>query len=216
MIAQPTPSANRRVLLAGLTLALMPQRLLAAPADRSLRFAVFRNGSHVGEHQMDFERSGDLTTATTSVAMLIRLGPVPVFRYSHHAREIWRSGRFDRLETSTTSNGKREQVSASAAPDAVVITTLAGATSAAATAAPLTHWNPQAFAGPLFNPQTGKPLNVTVRRNVGERLPDRSDAAIHWAVRGETEIDDWYDGRGSWAALRGRLPDRSLMEYRRL
>ena len=216
MVAQPTPTPSRRELIAGLALALAPGRLVAGPAERPLRFAVFRNGAHIGEHQMAIERAGDLTTAITTVAMIIRLGPVPLFRYSHQAREIWRADRFDRLETSTTSNGKREQVSAHRTPDAVFITTLAGATSAPATSAPLTHWNPQAFAGPLFNPQTGKPLKVSVHKMAGERLPDGSDAALRWMVRGEAEIDDWYDARTSWAALRARLPDRSLMEYRRL
>ena len=38
----------------------------------------------------------------------------------------------------------------------------------------------------------------------------------HWAVRGDAEIDDWYDTDGSWAALKGKLEDGSTMEYKRL
>jgi hypothetical protein len=41
-------------------------------------------------------------------------------------------------------------------------------------------------------------------------------AANHWAVRGEAEIDDWYDANGQWQALRGKLDDGSMMEYRRI
>ncbi|MDO8324352.1 MAG: hypothetical protein Q7T23_15595, partial [Phenylobacterium sp.] len=60
-------------------------------------------------------------------------------------------------------------------------------------------------SGPLFNPQGGKILKVTVRRG----------GANHWAVRGEAEIDNWYDEAGVWTALKGKLEDGSRIEYRR-
>ena len=41
-------------------------------------------------------------------------------------------------------------------------------------------------------------------------------AATRWSLRGESQIDNWYDQGGAWAALRGRLTDGSTMEYRRL
>lgn len=209
------PHTSRRQVLSGLTLALAPVRALGAGTDASLRFAVFRNGAHVGEHEMTFVRAADAVTATSAVAMVIRLGPVPVFRYRHQARETWRGDRFEHLETSTTSNGKLERVSARALSGGVSIETGAGASRAPATAAPLTHWNPRAFTAPLFNPQTGKLLKVSVSRTANEHLKADGGGA-HWSVRGEAEIDDWYDGDGAWSALRGRLPDRSILEYRRL
>jgi hypothetical protein len=36
-----------------------------------------------------------------------------------------------------------------------------------------------------------------------------------WSVRGEAEIDDTYDESGVWTALRGKLKDGSMIEYRR-
>ncbi|HEX6866102.1 MAG TPA: DUF6134 family protein, partial [Caulobacteraceae bacterium] len=83
--------------------------------------------------------------------------------------------------------------------------------------APLTHWNPAALDGPLFNPQTGQLLDVRTRRHAGERLPPpQRGPATRWTVRGDAEIDDWYDANGVWAALRGKLPDSSELEYRPL
>ena len=209
-------AASRRQIVAGLLLALTPAPLLAGPADRLLRFAAFRNGSHVGEHEIGFSQVGDLITATTSVSLVIRVGPAPVFRYAHHASEAWRENRFERLDTATTSNGKRERVTARAQPEAVLIETLAGTAGGRAPPAPLTHWNPLAFRAQLFHPQTGKPLKVNVRQITGERPPGGSVPTTRWSIRGEAEIDDWYDARGGWSALRGRLPDRSMLEYRRI
>jgi hypothetical protein len=83
----------------------------------------------------------------------------------------------------------------------------------------LTHWKAEALSGPLFNPQEGKLLRLTARRVGAERIKLANGeliAATRWSLRGESQIDNWYDQGGAWAALRGRLPDGSTMEYRRL
>lgn len=201
MTAQALLLDRRRLLLAALAL---PGVAAAAPEPRSLRFAVFRNGAHVGEHRMSFTVAGDAVTAISEAAMVIRLGPVPIYRYLHHAEERWAGGRFQTLSTATNSNGKRERVAAAREASAVAIEHGDGRINAPADAAPLTHWNTAAFQGPLFNPQTGKLLKVSVK----------AVTPRHWAVRGEAEIDDVYDAGGVWAGLKGKLPDGSMVEYR--
>ena len=52
----------------------------------------------------------------------------------------------------------------------------------------------------------GKLLKVTARRV----------SVSHWTVRGEAEIDDFYDEAGVWTALKGKLEDGSRIEYRRV
>ena len=92
----------------------------------------------------------------------------------------------------------------------VIVETLRGRATLAPEAAPLTHWNPKVFEGPLFNPQDGKALKVTAVRKPGGR------AGQLWSLRGDAEIDDWYDEQSVWTALRGRLKDGSTLEYRRI
>ena len=71
---------------------------------------------------------------------------------------------------------------------------------------PITHWNPAIFPGPMFDPQNGKMMKVkTTKAGAG-----------HWQIRGQTEIDDYYDDAGNWQALKGKLDDGSMVEYRRL
>lgn len=197
---------DRRLLLAGGLAALPGLARAAAPASRRLAFTVLRNGTRIGEHLMSFAGDPASPTVTTEVRMTVKLGPVPVFRYRHHAVERWSGGRFVGLETTTDSNGKAERVSARRTEGGVVIETARGRISGPAGARPFTHWNPEVFLGPLFNPQEGKLLKVTARK-VGPR---------QWAVRGEAEIDDFYDEAGVWSALKGRLQDGSMLEYRRV
>ena len=198
---------------------LAPAQAFAAPTSRQLAFAVFRNGVRIGEHRMSIVGRADGATVSSDVSMLVKVGPVPVYRYTHRAVEQWRAGRFHSLETSTNGGGKIQRVSARRTDAGVMIETGKGQITAPSGAAPLTHWNAAVLDGPLFNPQDGKILSITARRAGREavKLADgRSIASTRWTLRGETQIDNWYDQADTWAALRGKLPDGSTMEYRRL
>ena len=201
-----TPDLSRRlILLGGLALAAPTPLWAAAPASRKLAFAVSRNGTHVGEHHMSFSGDPASPVVTTDVDMVIKLGPVPVYKYKHHAVERWTGGRFAGLETSTNGNGKLQKVIARRTDAGVVIESGKGRITGPANAAPFTHWNPDVFGKPLFNPQEGKMLKVTAARK-----------GATWSIRGEAEIDDTYDAEGVWSALSGKLEDGSRMQYKRV
>lgn len=206
---------GRRELLAGgvgllaaspaLIPALIPGVALAAPSR--LAFQVFRNGTKVGEHHMAFAGGPDGDqTVTTDVDMVVKVGPVPVYKYKHDAVERWSGGRFVSIDATTNGNGKIQKTSARALPGYVQITGPKGAVRAPADAVPLSHWNQASFGKPLFNQQEAKMLKVTCTRvKPGQ-----------WQIRGEAEIDDFYDASGNWTALKGKLEDGSKMEYRRI
>lgn len=214
------PHVRRRSLLTAGAFLLTPGLALAAlPANRRLAFAVFRNGARVGDHLMTFSGEPGAVTVSTDVVMKIKLGPVPVFNYRHQATEKWAGGRFASLTSTTNANGKPQKVSAQRTGKGVIIETAKGEITAGASTLPLTHWNPDAFAGPLFNPQEGKLVKVTARRSGPEAVKLANGGGVNasrWSLRGDAEIDDWYDPAGVWVALRGKLPDGSTMEYRRV
>jgi hypothetical protein len=200
-----SPALPRRsILVAGLILPLVPGLALAAPT--TLTFAVYRNGAKIGEHHVAFSGDGAELTATTEAVMTVRIGPVPVFRYRHRAVEHRNDGAFASLESDTTTNGKAEHVIAERAGGGVRIDGPSGRTTLGPDTNPMNHWNWQAFTGPLFNPQTGKLMKVrTAKAGPG-----------HWTVRGEADIDDYYDDSGAWRSLSGKLDDGSRVEYRRV
>ena len=210
---------SRRLIMSGaLSLAAVPA-LAATPAARRLSFSVFRNGAHIGEHQMVFAGDAGAPVVTTEVSMVVKLGPLPVYRYHHHAVERWTAGRFLSLDTATEANGKAQKVTARRSDGGLVIETLKGRVAAPANATPFTHWNLEAFGKPLFNPQEGKLLKVTAARKGAAQIKlanGKSVEAQLWVVRGETEIDDWYDAAGVWTGLKGSLKDNSVIEYRRI
>ena len=225
------PSLTRRTALAAAALgvlapsAFMP-RAVAQPAPgapggrRSRAVTIWRNGSHIGRHHVGFESGAAGLAVAIEAEMLVKIGPIPVFNYHHQATETWRDGRFAALQSRTTTNGKREEVAASRTAEGVAISRGAALppVQAVADAHPLTHWNAEVLQGPLFNPQTGAILHLHVVRSAGEplRLADaRTVSSTRYALTGDTEITDWYDDGGAWAALRAKGPDGSYVEYRR-
>ena len=200
------PAPHRRAILAcGLVLPLMPALARAAP--KGLTFAVFRNGTKIGEHHVSFAGDGAALTATTEATMTVKIGPVPVFRYLHRALERRTDGVFTSLETNTTINGKAEHVVAERTGGGIRVDCPSGKATFSADTNPMNHWNQQIFAGgPLFNPQTGRLLKVRTAKV----------APGHWTIRGEAEIDDYYDDSGAWQSLTGKLDDGSKVEYRRV
>jgi len=186
---------RRSLLTAGALLTVVPTPLLAAPPpNRRLNFQVFRNGERIGEHRMSFSGDAASPTVSTEVDMTVRLGSVPVYRYRHTAREVWVDGRFESLETVTDATAGDRKVSARRTPSGVLIRTGRKEVLAPVGTSPLTHWNPNVLTGRLF----GRQVEGQV-----------------WALRGEAEIDNWYDRSGVWTGLQGRLVDGSRIEYRR-
>jgi hypothetical protein len=218
-LSQPADLTRRSLIAVGASALAAPSAFATAPANGRLAFAVFRGKDKVGEHVMRFSRSGSGLTVSTEVEMRVKLGPIPVFRYAHTATERWRGDNFASLTTRTDTNGKIEQVKAEATPTGVAIEGPGGRLTAPAAAAPLTHWNTAALDRPLFNPQLGKIMKVRTAR-VGRESVQLADGqsipASRWTIRGEAEIDNWYDSAGAWAGLRGKLEDGSTMIYRRL
>ena len=211
---------RRSVLAAGFCLA-GAGRLLAkgAPVRRPLAFEIWRNGQKIGSHSVSFRGDDDDFVVGVQAEMLVKFGPVPVFRYHHQASETWRGGKFVSFETHTVSNGRKEHVSASRSADSVAVITSEGRLiQAPANAHPLTHWNAAVLEGPVFNPQTGLLTHEQVVRSPGEsvRLADgQSIPATRYSLTGDADISDWYDADNVWTALRAKAPDGSYIDYRR-
>jgi hypothetical protein len=195
--------------------------ILLPPTD-NLHFKIIRKGAPFGTYQVLFTKAGDAVTATTDVAMSMRISGVNVFDYRHHCEEVWKAGKFVSLKSTTVRDRKADQtdtVSALRGEFEIKIATSKGPLGAPLNAAPLTHWNAAALKGPLFNPQDGRSLDLNPTMIGHDSFTLASGAPVvgnHWTLRGSQTIDEWYDDAGVWAGLRAVFPDRSVVEYHRL
>jgi hypothetical protein len=208
---------GRRTLLAGGAALAAPVSGLAVPPD--LRFDVMRNGSLIGHHTIGFHGEGDSLVANVAVDIVVRIGPIPVFRYTLSVREIWRDGRFLSLESETNDDGKHFHVNAGNSGGQVVVETAKAPRAVLPPETiPLTHWNELCMRRKLFNPQDGVPIDSKVVDH-GEEMVALANGhevcATHYALVGKVALDDWYDTDRQWTALRSTGTDGSRIEYRR-
>ncbi len=214
-------SLDRRTVLASGLCLLAPARLLAQTAapHRPLAFEIWRQGHRIGLHTVSFQGDGQDFTVATDAELVVKIGPVPVFHYHHHASEVWRGGRFAQLESRTNSNGSQVHVSAVRSADGVTVNTSTGqVVHGPANACPLTHWNAAVLGGPVINPENGQLPRERVVRTRGDTVvlaDGRKVSATRYAVTGDADLTDWYDGEGVWTALKAKVKDGSLIDYRR-
>ena len=214
-------SFDRRAVITGaLAAAAMPWSVFAAGLPPMLRFNIIRNNRLFGQAQLTFANSGQVLTVTSDVTMSEKIAGLQVFSYHHHCVETWSDGRFAEMHSTTLRDkSDSQEVTAIRGLTGIKITTNNGPDMAPASANPLTHWNSGVLSGPLINPQDGRPVDVTSRQLGRDGFTQASGAPImgnHWVLRGSQTLDEWYDDAGVWAGLRGVLPDKSVVEYRRV
>jgi len=212
---------RRGVLLGGAMLAGMPAMLRAAlpvPGDR-LGFDIIRKGVKLGTHQLTFERSGDTLTVQAAVDLVLKIGFITVYRYSHHATERWVGDQIVALQTNSSDNGTPNQVSGRRDASGLVIEgTKAPRYVAPANALPAMHWNRRELDGPLINVQDGRLMHPKVAPIGSDMIPTAAGAQIranHYTLTGDVQLDMWYDARPSWAGLSFKVMDGSTIRYER-
>ncbi len=212
---------GRRSLLAGAAglLAFPSANALPVPATNRLEFRILRKGSQIGTHFLRFSRDGEDLTVEVAADIVIGLGPIAFFRYRHRATERWRNDQVVSVDAETDDDGTRERMTARRDGMSLVVEgTKAPRYVAPPTAMPATHWNRRMLDGPLINTQNGLLMRPTVRLLGPGQVPTADGGnlrADHVTLRGDADLDTWYDSTPAWVGLRFTAKDGSVVEYRR-
>ena len=91
------------------------------PHPKDLHFSVIRNGSLIGQHCVRFRAEALMLIVDISLEISVRLGPIPVFRYTHKVTETWVDGSFLAFESETIENAKRYRISAAKTQKHVIV-----------------------------------------------------------------------------------------------
>ncbi len=214
---------DRRHFLGGAcaSLWLSDARAAAAPVvdGAQLAFSVLREGREIGAHTLTFARMGDVSNIQVAIDLVVKLGPVPVYRYEHRATEIWNGANFASIEAVTTDNGKRMTVKAQRLAKAVSVeSSMQGHYEAPANALPSTHWNRRMLDGPFFNTQLGDLMSNAVTPRGATTVETASGRKINvqrFEIAGQLTLESWYDDQQTWAGLQFKGQDGSQIVYRR-
>jgi hypothetical protein len=197
-----------------------PASALPVPSGNHLGFRIIRKGSAIGTHVVEFVPEADALTVNIAVDIVVGIGPIALFRYTHRAMEHWRGHGLEAMETRTNDDGTQDHVSLRRGPTGLTVESSRFPTYIApSNALPGSHWNEKMLDGPAINTQHGKLLRPRVTMLAEEPVPDASGRIIearHFAVRGDANIDTWYDDTPCWVALRFIAHEGSEIRYERM
>lgn len=161
-------------------------------AGQSADFVVLREGTPIGTHRVEVDASGDDVKVHVIIALDVGFGPIPLYRYRHDSREIWREGRLIQLDSRTDDDGDMLTLSVRSVPGGLLVDGSKGSFTAPADTVPTSYWNSVLAADrPLLDSQIGRLLDV-VRVPLG---PGR------WRLEGELNLDIAYTPQGRWTGL---------------
>jgi hypothetical protein len=185
-----------------------------------LRFDVTRSGSRIGRHEVRCRQDDGALLVNVDVDVVVGLGPMVMFRFTHRVTERWEDGRFVSLESRTTDNGKHYQVSASRTEGHVIVESSAtGRSVLSPDAIPLTHWNSLCLERALFSSQDGASIAARFNGHFEETVTlaeGRKMRATRYSLAVKPVLYNWYDSDRVWTSLRTEGRDGSTIQYRRV
>jgi hypothetical protein len=193
---------------------------LSAPPGKSLGFSVMRKGNKIGEHLLSFDGQGDNLTVQVNVELKVGLGPIVLFRYKHHATEVWQNGLLAALDTETNDDGTHHKVTGRYTAEGFKVEgTKTKPYVAPPDALPATHWNRKQLDGHWINTQDGRLLRPTVTPMGKAMIPVASGSEIpaqHFSLTGDAILETYYDDARNWVGLNFKAGDGSLILYERI
>ncbi|MGD0107159.1 MAG: DUF6134 family protein [Rhodopila sp.] len=212
---------TRRAVLAG-TAALPFRQAHAAlpipPGDR-LAFHIIRKGSTIGEHVITFERARDALTVSVTADIVVGLGPIAFFRYKHRATVQWDDVQVVSINAETNDDGTPRHMTARRDESGLVVEgSRAPRYTAPPRSLPGTHWNRAMLDAPFINIEDGRLMSpkVTLVGMETVEVTGGSVEAQHYTMRGDADLDTFYDLTPAWVGLRFTSKDGSEIRYLRL
>ena len=208
-------SATRRsVLSAGLmgtVLCSLPAwtpstaRAAAIPDASEIPFRVYKDQrSEIGFHRLRFDRQGDETLVDVEIELDIRIGFIPVFRYRHTNREVWRGEVLQSLQSTTDDNGDDYRVRVDRTGGGYLIRRNGDQERAEGPILPTSYWRAETVSATrLLDTQRGVFREVATTPVAEETVSvdGRPVAATRYRMAGALDLDLWYSQAGQWVKL---------------
>ena len=163
-------------------------------SELDAKFLIKHEGKVIGFHHVRGRETALGLVVDTDVEMRVKFGPIPLYKYDHESREVWRNGEIISIESATNDNGTKTSVFAHRKGDTLLIDGTLYSGPAPVDAVPPSYWDRSLInSRSVINTQTGEILDVGVEHIGPSAAPD-NQAAEQYRISGTIEVDVWYDG----------------------
>ncbi len=166
----------------------------AAAGDLDAKFLIKRAGKVIGYHIVGVTETADGYIVDAETRMRVKLGPIPLFKYDHESREVWKNGELVSLDSRTNHDGDRYFVEAERIDGVLMIDGSGYHGAAPAGAVPSSYWDKSFMeTDAVIDTQTGEIIDVSVTR-LGETRAPAGLLAEQFLITGTLAVNVWYDG----------------------
>ncbi len=166
----------------------------ASAGELDAKFLIKHEGKVIGYHHVRGRETAAGLVVDTEVEMRVKFGPIPLYKYDHEAREVWRNGEVIFIESKTNDNGNKTSVFAHRKGETLLIDGTHYTGPAPIDAMPPSYWDKSLItASSVINTQTGEIIEVGVE-HLGQTSAPNQRQAEHYRISGTIDADVWYDG----------------------
>ena len=182
------------------TMGLIPGAL-AVP--RNTLFNVFRKGSMIGTHAIDFSGTADRLRVTSRLDLAVKVAFITAYRYVQAGEDIWEDGVLVQTRIETNDDGDDFLVVAEARNGRLAVTGPTGNyDTALGSMTDLSFWNRGITRGqPVIDSQNGELIEIKVRAGTADQI-EMQGRMVHAeqfamaATKGRSGTL-WYDAAGN-------------------
>jgi hypothetical protein len=186
------------------------------PEGRVLAFDIMRNGEAIGTHTYHFKKSTDRTEVWIKTYIDFRLLFIPIYKFEHESREVWRDGRLTSLESNTNENGTPVKLEIHRDKNSLLVVAKDGNLYVDREIIPASLWNHLLLNRNKTLTTVSGNLKTFQVEYVGEEnidLRGQQTTTQHFRLIGEFERDLWYDNTDVLVGVRFEADDGSTVAY---
>lgn len=174
------------------------------PGSGIMKFKASRNGEPLGYSILRFQDRGDTQLVQVCTVFEVGLGPISAFIYLLRIDTVWKDGEIVTLSSRVNDDGDRFSVEVRPGQGALAYTGQKGQGTVPSSMLPSTYWRTDLTErDEMLDAQYGGTRTFTMTDLGTETVPvmGRMAEARRWSMRGQLDLDLWYDGSGEWVRL---------------
>lgn len=188
----------RRIFVVAATLALASAAEAQAPAtdQQHLVYTISRNGSPIGQHILDIDKKGDMTSVDEASAINVKVLFFSAYTYRYNGHETWSDDQLVAFESQTDDNGTRHSVTVRLSGGRLAVDADGHRSSVPKTTGLDDFWTPKLLSKhTVLDTSDGRVLTFSVQDLGMETITYQGSPkpARHYRLSGGINRDLWFD-----------------------